>query len=63
VPTEEVINYSCCLYTFVVCDFDMRVYICSRRLPDWPGSAYDTWILDHALAIFLYFLDLLKVMQ
>jgi hypothetical protein len=63
VPTDEVINYTCHHgYTsqnaFAICDFDMRF---TFVVPEWPGLAHDTRILNHALANFLLFLSLLKV--
>jgi hypothetical protein len=54
VPTDEVINYTCRHgYTsqnvLAICDFDMRF---TFVVLGWPGSAHDTWILNHALANF-----------
>ena len=52
VPAEEVVNHTCQHgYTsqniLTVCDFDMRFIF---TVANWPGSAQDSRILNHALA-------------
>jgi hypothetical protein len=54
VSTKEVITHTCrhgytCQNVLDICDFDMRfTYV----VASWPGSAHDTWVLNHALENF-----------
>ena len=58
VEAEEVVNHTCrhgntTQNVLAICDFAMRF---TFVVAGWPGSAHDTWILNHALANFPSFL-------
>jgi hypothetical protein len=55
VSSEEVVNHTnkhgyTSQNILAICDFDMRY---TFVVADWPGSAHDTWILNHTLTKFV----------